>query len=78
MSDERGEMSARTESTWIKFTPETHARLSMVSTATGASIQDLIRSWVESGLAEKLHEYTIAARLLHGEQIAGNTRATED
>jgi len=69
-------MSAFTESVPVKVTIATHARLKMVAQATSAPMQDFVREAINRALDEKFHEWTVAANLLRGEQIASKSRGS--
>lgn len=68
------EMGNLTQEVKVKFTPEAHADLAMISSCRGDSMQDFIRECTLKGIADKKHEYTLASRHIEGERILRESR----
>lgn len=67
-------VSTLTESLPLKVSAEMQADLRLIATAKGTTMADIAREFIAAGCSQIRHEYTVAHRLMHGEQIAGETR----
>jgi hypothetical protein len=63
-----------TEKLPLKLTVDDHAALRKIATARDVDMQSLARGFIHDGIQRVLREYTVAARLLRGEEIGGNSR----
>lgn len=71
------DVSALTESLPLKISAEMQADLRLIATAKGVNMADIARKFIALGCNQTRHEYTVAHRLIHGEQIAGESRGKD-
>lgn len=67
-------MSNLTESLPLKISMEDRVGLAKIAHARGDNTQNVAREFIRAGIAKTIHEYTVAARLLRGEEIVSESR----
>jgi hypothetical protein len=69
-------MANCTEKLPLKLTFDDHAGLAMIAHARGTDMHTVAREFIHDGIQKVRQEYTLAARMLRSEEIAGNSRGS--